>query len=54
MIDYIEGVLNIDKFMKELKQALLAEDYGKAREICLKINVESRLLHQQIKVQASE
>lgn len=54
MIDYIEGVLTINKLMKELHSALLEQNYKEAKELCLKVNVESRLLHQQIRVQAPE
>jgi hypothetical protein len=54
MIDYIEGVLTINKLMKDLHAALLAHQYEKAKELCLEVNVQSRLLHQQIRIQTPE
>jgi hypothetical protein len=54
MIDYIEGVLTINKLMKELHAALLEQKYTEAKELCLEVNVQSRLLHQQIRIQTPE
>lgn len=51
MLDYIVNVLEIDRLMKDLKSALLKDDFATAKDLCLRINAESRLLHQQIKIQ---
>jgi len=51
VLDYIVNVLEIDRLMKDLKSALLKDDFATAKDLCLRINAESRLLHQQIKIQ---
>jgi len=51
MVDYIESVIKINHMLKDLQNALLAKDAITAKEICQHMIVETRLLHQQIRIQ---
>lgn len=52
MIDYIEGVLKLEKMVKQLHEQLLHKQFLDARETCSKITTESRLVYHQIRIQS--
>lgn len=54
MIDYIEGVLKIEKMVKQLHEQLLHKQFLDARETCSKITTEARLVYHQIRIQNPE
>jgi hypothetical protein len=54
MIDYIEGVITLNKLLKQLHEQLLNKQYLDAKETCQKITAESRLVFNQIKIQEND
>ncbi len=54
MIDYIEGVLRLEKMVKKLHEQLLHNQYINARETCSQITTEARLVYHQIRIQSPE
>jgi len=54
MIDYIEGIININKRMKELNEALLKKDSKQAKLLCDEISADIKLVRHQITIQFDE
>lgn len=54
MIDYIEGVLRMEKLLKRLHDELLNKKYQEARETCQQMSTEARLVYHQIQIQSDK
>ena len=52
MVDYSEGYLNLKRMVDEIWQAIMANDMGRARDICAATVVEARMLRHQIGIQS--
>lgn len=51
MIDYSEGITELQKMVKDVYEAMLHKDFESAMELCNKIAAEARLVRSQIQVQ---
>lgn len=52
VVDYSEGYLNLKRMVDEIWQAIMANDLGRARDICAATVVEARMLRHQIGIQS--
>ena len=52
VVDYSEGYLNLKRMVDEIWQAIMANDMGRARDICAATVVEARMLRHQIGIQS--
>lgn len=54
MIDYSEGITELQRMVKDVYDAMLHNDFEGAIDLCNKIAAEARLVRSQIQVQKEQ